>query len=73
MPKKKGAHKHFTFQAAAEMLGLSVRTIHGLVSKGLIPSQKTPGGRHRIKEADVLEYAKSLEVQSFTVTFPPRS
>lgn len=68
---KKGTHKHFTFQAAAKLLGLSVGTVRGLVAKGLIPSKKTPGGRSRIEESDVLAYANSLEAKSFTVTFPP--
>lgn len=67
---KKSGHRHFTFQAAAKILGLSVGTVRGLVAKGLIPSKKTPGGRSRIEEADVLAYAESLANKSFTVTFP---
>lgn len=61
-----GSARFLTTREAAERLGVTVNSIKAWVREERLPALKTPGGHHRISEADLVEFQKHLSDASRT-------
>ncbi len=58
--------RFLTTREAAERLGVTVNSIKAWVREERLPALRTPGGHHRIREADLQEFQKYLSEMSRT-------
>jgi excisionase family DNA binding protein len=47
---------------AADRLGVERRSVQRWIDDGLIPAHKTPGGHRRVREADLVEFARRQRI-----------
>lgn len=55
-----GPSRFLTTREAAERLGVTVNSIKAWIREERLPALRTPGGHHRIREADLLEFQSRL-------------
>src|SRR5215467_844241 len=70
---KTGQPRYLTTRQSALRLGVTINAIKTWIREERLPALKTPGGHHRIAEADLLEFHARLAENSRTpVSSRPR-
>src|SRR5207249_9905768 len=70
---KTGQPRYLTTRQSAVRLGVTINAIKAWIREERLPALKTPGGHHRISEADLLEFhARLAENSRPTVSTRPR-
>src|SRR5262245_63563730 len=62
--------RFLTTREAAERLGVTVNALKAWIREQRLPALRTPGGHHRISEADLIEFQKRLSETTRSAAAP---